>query len=61
MLRQFAMTRLFMRSFGLIRRNGWGREHDVYKQNWLHSDMKDIAFFYVYPLYDELRQKGNLK
>lgn len=42
-------------------RVGWGRSHNVYGQSWLHSDMKDMAYFYVYPLYDELRQKGSLK
>ena len=46
---------------GQLFRNGWGRNSDVYGQNWLHSDMKDMAYFYVYPLYDNLRTKGNLK
>lgn len=39
-------------------RNGWGRDHNVYLQKWFHSDMKDMAYFYVYPLYDELKTKG---
>ena len=26
-----------------------------------HSDMKDMAYFYVYPLYEELSQKGPLQ
>ena len=42
-------------------RNGWGRSHKIYLDNWFHSDMKDMAYFYVYPLYDELKTKGNLK
>lgn len=42
-------------------RDGWGRSHNVYGQNWLHSDIKDMAYFYVYPLYDELIEKGSLK
>ena len=42
-------------------RDGWGRNDNVYQQNWFHSDMKDMAYFYVYPLYDELKTKGNLK
>ena len=46
---------------GIPRPNGWGRHDDVYLENWFHSDMKDMAFFYVYPLFDELRTKGNLK
>ena len=42
-------------------RNGWGRNHPVFEDSWLHSDMKDMAFFYVYKLYKQLVQKGNLK
>lgn len=42
-------------------RDGWGRSHKTYLDNWFHSDMKDMAYFYVYPLYDELKTKGNLK
>ena len=45
----------------IARPNGWGRDHNVYKSSWLHSDMKDMAFFYVYPLYNDLATKGNLK
>ena len=40
---------------------GWGRHDDVYFEKWFHSDMKDMAYYYVYPLYDELTTKGNLK
>ncbi len=25
-------------------RNGWGRNHSVFEDSWLHSDMKDMAF-----------------
>ena len=46
---------------GASYRDGWGRQDNVYNQNWLHSDMKDMAFFYVYPLYNELVQKGMMK
>ncbi len=42
-------------------RNGWGRNSGVYGVSWFHSDMKDMAYFYVYPLYDELKTKGDLK
>lgn len=42
-------------------RDGWGRSHKTYLDKWFHSDMKDMAYFYVYPLYDELKTKGNLK
>ena len=47
---------------GLEFRNGWGRSTaHKYKTEWQHSDMKDMAFFYVYPLYDQLTTKGALK
>ena len=46
---------------GIPRPNGWGRNSAVYGQKWFHSDMKDMAYFYVYPLYTELKMKGNLK
>ncbi len=43
------------------RPNGWGRDGGVRRQNWLHSDMKDMAYFYVYELYEQLVIKGSLK
>jgi hypothetical protein len=43
------------------RPNEWGRNTDVYGQNWLHSDMKDMSYFYVYPLYNDFTSKGGLK
>ena len=42
------------------RPNEWGRDHNVYEESWLHSDMKDMAFFYVYKLYEHLVSKGDL-
>ena len=42
-------------------RNGWGRPAVKNQTPWLHSDMKDMAFFYVYKLYEQLVQKGSLK
>ena len=42
-------------------RNGWGRPAVRNQTPWLHSDMKDMAFFYVYKLYEQLIQKGHLK
>ena len=47
---------------GIPRPNGWGRMHNNFGVSWLHSDMKDMAFFYVYKLYDEIvKEKGKLK
>ena len=45
----------------LVYRNGWGRYHSVYGTSWLHSDIKDMAYFYVVPLFDEIvEEKGGL-
>ncbi len=41
--------------------NGWGRSGNVYGQSWLHSDMKDMAYFYVFSLYTEFVTKGMLR
>ena len=47
---------------GILRPNGWGRSFaNKYKLDWQHSDMKDMAFFYVYPLYDQVTTKGALR
>ena len=42
---------------GVPRPNQWGRD----SPGWQHSDMKDMAYFYVYKLYEQLIQKGGLK
>ncbi len=41
--------------------NGWGRDVGNDSPSWRHSDMKDMAYFYVYKLYEQLVTKGNLK
>ena len=41
--------------------NGWGRPAEKGEYPWKHSDMKDMAYFYVYKLYEQLIQKGDLK
>ena len=47
---------------GILRPNGWGRPSVEGEQPWLHSDMKDMSYFHVYKLYDEIaKEKGNLK
>ena len=38
-------------------RNGWGRNHPRYGLDWLHSDMKDMAYHYVFPLYNIITEK----
>ena len=39
------------------RAQGWGRNSISYGQRWLHSDMKDMSYLYVFPLYNELVRK----
>ena len=47
---------------GVLRLNGWGRPiTHKYQLQWQHSDIKDMAFYYVYPLYNQLITKGSLK
>ena len=47
---------------GVPRPNEWGRcSSHKYGTDWQHSDMKDMAYLYVYKLYEQLIQKGNLK
>jgi len=29
--------------------------------HWLHGDFRDVAYFYNYPLYDDIVAKGGLK
>ena len=40
----------------------WGRNHEDYETRWLHSDMKDMAYFYTHRLFDklvEMIEEGN--
>ena len=32
----------------------WGRSSDVYGSRWLHSDVKNMAYFYVHELFQAL-------
>ena len=32
-----------------------------YGTRWLHSDMKDVAFYYNYKFYEKVAEKGGLK
>jgi len=63
---RFGDTRLRNDSFDcnttlqIPRPNGWPERSD-YQGQWCHSDMKDVAYFYVYKFYDKIIEKGNLK
>ena len=52
------------------RTNGWGREGvDVENEqgqvittyNWLHSDVKNMAYYFVYPAFTNIVEKGALR
>ncbi len=52
------------------RANGWGREGvDIENEqgqlvttyNWLHSDVKNMAYYYVYPAFTNIMEKGGIR
>lgn len=38
-------------------RDGWGRNDPKNGTSWLHSDIKDMSYRYVYPLYKTIQEK----
>ena len=42
-------------------KNGWGRYHPRYKERWLHSDIRDMSYLYVYKVFDKFAEEGVLK
>lgn len=46
---------------GVPRPNEWARPSENDGVPWKHSDMKDVAYYYVYKLFEQLIQEGNLK
>ena len=38
-------------------RSGWGRDHPQHGTSWLHSDVKNMAYRYVFPLYNILTEE----
>ena len=63
---KFGDTRLRNDSFDcnatlqIARPNEWPERLD-YQGQWCHSDLKDVAYFYVFKFYDKAIEKGNLK
>lgn len=41
--------------------NGWGRSGEPYNDGWLHSDIKNMAYYYTHMLFDELVTQGEMK
>jgi hypothetical protein len=45
----------------VARPNGWGRDDDDFGDDWMHGDLKDMAFFYNHELFEDVTTKGDLK
>jgi hypothetical protein len=45
---------------GIIRPNGWP-SRPRWGERWMHSDMKDISYYYVHQLYQKIIEKGALR
>jgi len=45
------------------RTDGWPRDANVlpFRDNWLHNDIKNVAYFYTFPLFIKLVDAGGLK
>jgi hypothetical protein len=59
-LNVFATQGLGRRDISILKANGWPRNHETYLTRWLHSDCKDVSYFYTYNLFNELVKKGGL-
>ena len=50
---------------GIARPNGWiirpNGLFDDWGMRWLHSDIKDMAYFYVFKFFEKLKEKGELE
>lgn len=45
---------------GVVRPNGWPTR-SVYQYRWLHSDIKDVSYFFNYKLFMKIMEKGCLQ
>ena len=43
------------------RPNGWGRSGGTYGSDWRHSDLKNMAYYFTYDLFDEMVSEGGLQ
>ena len=39
----------------------WPRNHETYATRWLHSDIKDLAYIYVFTSFNRIVEKGVLQ
>jgi hypothetical protein len=61
-----AFSAKLMRSFdmdaqGKPEGGAWGRSSEPYTTRWLHSDMRNMSFFYTHLLFEELVKVGEMK
>ena len=47
-------------SMGVLKPNGWPSRSKL-NGRWLHSDMKDVAYFFNHKFYEKAIEKGSLK
>ena len=47
-------------SSGVVRHNGWPSKSS-YPYRWLHSDIKDVSYFFNFKFYEKLIEKGGLR
>ena len=47
-------------SSGVERPNGWPSKSS-YPNRWLHSDMKDVSYYFNFKFYEKIIEKGNLR
>ncbi len=41
--------------------HGWWRTNGELEKRWLHSDIKDAAYHYIYPIFNKIIDEGGLK
>ncbi len=50
---------------GIARPNGWiirsNGLFDNWGNRWLHSDIKDMAYFYVFKFFEKVKEEGELR
>ena len=47
-------------TFGILRPNNWPTQ-TRWKNRWLHSDMKDVSYFFNFKFYEKVIEKGGLR
>ena len=43
------------------RPNNWPNNYSDFGQDWLHSDIKDVPYYYTYPKFDKMVEQGDLR